>query len=115
MQSVFTQRSTKSVVSADKTESTSAVEEYEQEMEWQKSCAKIAAQGQVFIGHIPEVPTKEIEKMEDSLYQARDAYMKLYRENKQGGNTLTLQNYMFGNDQMYEVLNRLGNLQERVE
>lgn len=37
-------------------------------VEWQKSCARIAAQGQVFIGHIPKVPTKEIEELEDSLY-----------------------------------------------
>lgn len=83
--------------------------QYEQEVEWQKSCARIAAQGQVFQGHIPEVPTKEIEELEDGLYHAKDAYMKLYRENKHGGNPLTLQNDMFGNDRMYEVLNRLGN------
>ncbi len=89
--------------------------QFEQEVEWQKSCARVAAQGQVFIGHIPEVPTKEIEELEDSLYQAKDAYIKLYQENKQGRNPLTFQNYMFGNNQMYEMLNRLGNLQERVE
>ncbi len=68
--------------------------QYEQEVEWQKSCARVAAQGQVFIGHIPEVPTKEIEELEDSLYQARNAYMKLYRKNKQGRNPLTLQKYL---------------------
>jgi len=89
--------------------------QYEQEVEWQKSCARVAAQGQVFIGHIPEVPTKKIEELEDSLYQAKDAYIKLYQENKQGRNSLTLQNYIFGNNQMYEMLNRLGNLQERME
>ncbi len=89
--------------------------QYEQEVEWQKSCARVAAQGQVFIGHIQEVPTKEIEELEDSLYQARNAYMKLYRENKQGRNPLTLQNNMFGNSRMYEMLDRIGNLQERME
>lgn len=89
--------------------------QFGQEVAWQESCARIAAQGQVFQGHIPEVPAKEIEELEDSLYQAKDAYMKLYRENKQGGNPLTLQNYMFGNGRMYEMLNRLGNLQERME
>ena len=88
--------------------------QYEQEVEWQKSCARIAAQGQVFLGNIPEMPTKELEELEDSLYQAKDVYMKLYRESGQMGKPLFLQNYMFGNGQMYEVLNTLGNLQERV-
>ena len=83
--------------------------QYEQEAAWQKSCARIAAQGQVFQGKIPEIPTKEIEELEDSLYQAKDAYMKLYRESRQTGKPLALQNYMFGNSRMYEMLNRLGN------
>ena len=89
--------------------------QYEQEVAWQKSCARIAAQGQFFQGNIPEMPTKEMEELEDSFYQAKDAYMKLYRESRQAGSPLALQNYMFGNSRMYEVLNRLGNLQERVE
>ena len=89
--------------------------QYEQEVAWQKSCARVAARGQVFQGNIPEVPTKEMEELEDSFYQAKDAYMKLYRENRQAGRQLDLQNYMFGNSRMYEILNRLGNLQERVE
>lgn len=83
--------------------------QFEQEVEWQKACARAAAQGQVFMGHIPEVPTKEIEKLEDSLYQAKDAYMRLYRETKQGGDPLTLQNYMFGDKEMYEKLNKFRN------
>ncbi len=85
--------------------------QYEQEVAWQKSCARIAAQGQVFQGQIPEMPTKEIEELEDSFYQAKDAYMKLYREGRQAGRPLALQNYIFGNNQMYEMLGRLGNLQ----
>ena len=89
--------------------------QYEQEAVWQKSCARIAAQGQAFQGKIPEIPTKEIEELEDSLYQAKDAYMKLYRESRQTGKPLALQNYVFGNSRMYEMLNRLGNLQEKVE
>ena len=89
--------------------------QYEQEVAWQKSCARVAARGQVFQGNIPEVPTKEIEELENSLYQAKDAYMKLYRENRQAERPLVLQNYMFGNSRMYEILNRLGDLQERVE
>ena len=82
--------------------------QYEQEVAWQKSCARIAAQRQVFLGHIPRMPAKEMEELEDSFYQAKDAYMKLYQENRQAGKPLTLQNYMFGNSQMYEMLIRLG-------
>lgn len=89
--------------------------QYDQEVAWQKSCAKIAAQGQVIQGNIPEMPTKEIEELEDSFYQAKDTYMKLHRESGQEGKPLVLQNYMFGNGRMYEMLNRLGNLEERVE
>ena len=89
--------------------------QYEQEIEWQKSCFRIAAQGQVIQGNIPETPTKEIEELEDAFYQARGAYMKLYNESKQAGRPLALQNFIFGNSRMYEMLNRLGNLQERVE
>ena len=89
--------------------------QYEQEVEWQKSCARIAAQGQAFQGNIPEMPTKEIEELEDAFYQARDAYMKLYNESKQAGRPLALQNFVFANSRMYEMLDRLGNLQERVK
>ena len=89
--------------------------QYEQEIEWQKSCFRIAAQGQVIQGNIPETPTKEIEELEDAFYQARDDYMKLYNESKQAGRPLALQNFIFGNSRMYEMLNRLGNLQERVK
>ena len=89
--------------------------QYEQEVAWQKSCARIAARGQVFQGNIPEVPTKEIEELEDSFYQAKDVYIKLYQESKQTGKFLVLQNYMLGSSRMYEMLNKLGNLQERVE
>ena len=88
--------------------------QFEQEVAWQKSCARIAARGQVFQGNIPEVPTKEIEELEDSFYQAKDAYMKLYRENRRAERPLVLQSYIFGNSQMYQILDRLGNLQERV-
>ena len=73
--------------------------QYEQEVAWQKSCARIAARGE----------------LEDSFYQAKDAYIKLYQESKQTGKFLVLQNYMLGSSRMYEMLNKLGNLQERVE
>ena len=79
--------------------------QYEQEVAWQKSCARIAAQGQAVQGNIPEMPTKEIEELEDSFYQ----------ESRQAGKPLVLQNYIFGRGRMYEMLNRIGNLQERVE
>ena len=89
--------------------------QYGQEAEWQTSRARIAEQGQAFQGNIPETPTKEIEKLEDAFYQARDAYMKLYHESKQDEKPLALQNFVFGNSRMYEMLDRLGNLQERVK
>ncbi len=57
--------------------------QYEQEVAWQKSCARTAAQGQAVQGKISEIPAKELEELEDSFYQAKDAYMKLYRENRQ--------------------------------
>lgn len=88
--------------------------QFEQEVVWQKSCARITAQGQVIQGNIPEMPTEEMEELEDSFYQVKDAYMKLYRENRRAERPLVLQSYMFGNSQMYQILNRLGNLQERV-
>lgn len=88
--------------------------QFEQEVAWQKSCARITAQGQVIQGNIPEMPTEEMEELEDSFYQVKDAYMKLYRENRRAERSLVLQSYMFGNSQMYQILNRLGNLQERV-
>ena len=89
--------------------------QFGQEVAWQKSCARIAAQGQVFQGKIPEIPTKEIEELEDSLYQSKETYMKLYQDRGQTGKLPALQNYMFGNSQTYEILNRLGNLWERME
>ena len=88
--------------------------QFEQEVAWQKSRARITAQGQVIQGNIPEMPTEEMEEFEDSFYQVKDAYMKLYRENRRAERPLVLQSYMFGNSQMYQILNRLGNLQERV-
>ena len=89
--------------------------QYGQEVEWQTSRARIAEQGQAFQGNIPETPTKEIEKLEDAFYQARDDYMKLYNESKQAERPLALQNFTFGNSRMYEMLDRLGNLQRRVK
>ena len=88
--------------------------QFEQEVAWQKSCARITAQGQVIQGNIPEMPTEEMEELEDSFYQVKDVYMKLYRENRRAERPLVLQSYMFGNSQMYQILNRLGTLQERV-
>ncbi|MDE5933955.1 MAG: hypothetical protein K2H40_15940 [Lachnospiraceae bacterium] len=82
--------------------------QYEQEVAWQMSCARIAAQGQVFQGHISEMPKEEMEDLEDSFYQARDVYRKLYQESRQSREPLVIQNYVFGNDRMYEMLNRLG-------
>lgn len=71
--------------------------QFEQEVAWQKSCARITAQGQVIQGNIPEMPTEEMEDLEDSFYQVKDVYMKLYRENRRAERPLVLQSYMFGN------------------
>lgn len=59
--------------------------QFDQEVAWQKSCAKIAAQGQLMQGKISEMPTKKMEELEDSFYRAKAAYMKLYREGGQMG------------------------------
>ncbi len=88
--------------------------QFRQETEWQKSCARIAAQGQAFQGNMTEMTAKDTEELEDAFYQAKDAYMKLYHESRQTGGQLILQNFIFGNSRMYEVLDGLGNLQGRV-
>ncbi len=72
------------------------------------------SQGQVIQGIFLKCQQREMEELEDSFYQVKDAYMKLYRENRRAERPLVLQSYMFGNSQMYQILNRLGNLQERV-
>ena len=41
--------------------------------------------------------------------------MKLYNESRQAGRALASQDFTFGNKRMYEVLDRLGNLQGRVK
>ena len=71
--------------------------QFEQEVAWQKSFARITAQGQVIQWNIPEMPTEEMEELEDSFYQVKDVYMKLYRENRRAERPLVLQSYMFGN------------------
>ena len=43
------------------------------------------------------------------------AIMKKLAKENQISAQLVLQNYMFGSSRMYEMLNKLGNLQERVE
>ena len=84
--------------------------QYDQEVAWQKSCARIAAQGQAFQGNISEIPTKEIEELENIFYQAKDAYRKMYRESGQVGGQLVLQNFVFGNSRIYEALDSLGSM-----
>ena len=87
--------------------------QFDQEVAWQKSCVRIAAQGQLMQGKISEMPAKEMEELEDSFYRAKAAYMKLYRESGRG-RQLVMQNDMFGNGRMYEVLDRAGDLRERM-
>jgi len=43
------------------------------------------------------------------------AIMKKLAKENQISAQLVLQNYMLGSSRMYEMLNKLGNLQERVE
>ena len=62
--------------------------QFEQEVAWQKSCARITAQGQVIQGNIPEMPKQRRWKnWRTAFNQAKDAYMKLYRENRTGRET----------------------------
>ncbi len=62
--------------------------QYEQEVAWQISCARIAAQGQVFLGNISAMPTKELEELEERFYKAKETYMKLHQESRQTGEPL---------------------------
>ena len=64
--------------------------QYEQEVAWQMSCAKIAAQEQVFLGNIPTVPTKEMEELEDCFYKAKENYMKIISKMQADGRTACL-------------------------
>ena len=78
----------------------------EQEVEWQKSCARIAAQREVFLGKIPNIPAEAMEEFEDSFYQAKDACMDLYRGQKQAGGSFVLHKALPGCRQIFEILNR---------
>lgn len=71
--------------------------EYENEVTWQKACAKVKAQRETFLGHIPEIPMNDIEEFGNRFQQSKESYMRLYRENKQAGKPFILQNYMFSN------------------
>ena len=71
--------------------------EYENEVAWQKACAKVKTQREMFLGHIPEIPMNEIEEFGNRFQQSKESYMRLYRENKQAGKPFILQNYMFSN------------------
>lgn len=71
--------------------------EYENDITWQKACAKVKAQRDISLGHIPEIPIKETEEFGNRFQQSKENYMRLYRENKQTGKPFVLQNYMYGN------------------
>ena len=71
--------------------------EYENEVTWQKACAKVKSQREISLGHIPEIPIKEIEEFGKRFQQSKENYMKLYRENTQTGKPFVLQNYMYSN------------------
>lgn len=71
--------------------------EYENEVTWQKACAKVKVQKEISLGHIPEIPIKEIEEFGNRFEQSKENYIKLYREYKQTGKPFILQYYMNGN------------------
>lgn len=71
--------------------------EYENEVAWQKACAKVKTQREISLGHIPEIPMNDIEEFGNRFQQSKENYMRLYRENKQAGKPFVLQNYMFSN------------------
>lgn len=71
--------------------------EYENEVTWQKACAKVKSQREISLGHIPEIPIKEIEEFGKRFQQSKENYMRLYRENTQTGKPFVLQNYMYSN------------------
>ena len=47
--------------------------------------------------------------------EIHNGYMRLYHESKQDEKPLALQNFVFGNSRMYDMLDRVGNLQEKVK
>ncbi len=68
--------------------------QFEQQIAWEKSCAKSAAEIQKYCrAEIPEVPYEEIEGIEDDLYEARNRYLDLYHKDS---TKLVLQNFLFG-------------------
>ena len=67
--------------------------EFEQQIAWEKSCAKSAAEIQKYCrAEIPEVPYEEIEGIEDDLYEARNRYLDLYHKDN---TNLVLPNFCF--------------------
>lgn len=80
------------------------------EVAWQMSCTKVAVQRDIFSEHLQEMPYKEMSELEESFYKTKNAYMSLYEENKQAGKTMTLQNYIFGNERLYLFFDRVRNL-----
>lgn len=71
------------------------------------SCTKVAAQREMFLGNLPELPDKEMDKLEENFYHIKEAYLSLYEANKQNGNPLTLQNYTFGNEEIFQLFDRV--------
>lgn len=76
-------------------------QEYESEIAWQKSIAKIAAEREKFLGNIAEVPKEEINGIEDDFYEARKRYMDLYQEDK---TALSLQDFYFSSVKSFKWL-----------
>lgn len=64
-------------------------EQYETEVAWQKANAKVAASREMALGHLAEMPAKEIENLGQELHQAKDICISMYQEvRKQRGDLI---------------------------
>lgn len=92
---------------------------YEEAVGWAAMCAEMMANRQKMnwnsisepaqdhgksAQEIPKTGQKELEEMKRAFYEARDRYMKLYKECKQTGNLLARQDYIFGDNALLSFL-----------
>lgn len=65
-------------------------EQYETEVAWQKANAKVAASREMALGHLSEMPAKEIENLGQELHQAKDICISMYQEVREQRGDLTV-------------------------
>ncbi len=68
---------------------------YENDVRWQISCVNIAAQREKYLGHIEEIPKKEIEQYEACFFDAKKTYMDIYKTSYRDGKEIKLNNLIF--------------------